>query len=290
MFNLRVSFIKQFTTVWVLFLFVQIYANNICDSDNKLGYHLKVGNVFVISAELKQTQTTEQCGEFVSGRLEFNGKFKYEVLDVDKDGNMRMELEFLSVAYYFYHPYGDISTDFSPWYGKKIQFLLSPQGKTYGFEGVDLLPVISNEQKTFTVKEIVDGIAQMFLPLPDTYKNVGDEWISNTDIEEDHLVQKNEYSYKVLEKLTFRGQECLKISVNKNIEESSQRFQNNNSCVTEIEIGLEGTSEGIIYYSLESGLIISIQEKTGKEGILVAAETEMPTEIESTYLATIKFD
>ncbi len=250
-----------------------------------LKYNLSENTKFTLTYETTGTQITKQCGENVEAKITSTGNLVFNVLKVDNDGNIKLEVEYKDITFNFDHPKGPFKDDFSPLFGQKVKFSISPTGKAFDFEGFEDLPPLNRHLVGLMTKEDhIKPFTKLFPVMPVSSKNVGDPWTETVSFENDYESEQNNYTYTILEETKVDGYNCLKIKVAREITNSGITTQGG----TEIERELEGEGESIIYFAYEKGMVLKIEDSYSLEGTITAGNQIIPTSKET--ITKIKID
>jgi hypothetical protein len=252
----------------------------------ELKYNLTKNSKFTLTVETTGNQIIEQCGENVEAKINSKGKYFFNVLGIDNEGNMKVGVEYKDRSFLLDHPMGPLKTDYSPLLGYKVNFLISPRGYTSGFEGFNDLPPINRELKgVMTKDDHIKTFKNMFPVLPGISKEIGDSWTENTTIEVDNEEKNITSTYTLLDEIKTNGYDCLKIKIQKDIKESGISEQNG----MEIERELEGEGESILFFAYKEGIIIKIEDLTSLEGVIRAGDKTIPISTESSTKTVVNF-
>ena len=286
---------KNLILIVFLLIATTAFASDLFRSSNKLSspamkyelkYNLTKNKKFTLTVETTGNQIIEQCGENVEAKINIRGKYIFNVLDIDTEGNMKVGVEYKDRSFLLDHPMGPLKTDYSPLLGSKINFSISPEGYTSGFEGFDDLPPINRELKGVMTKDDHTKIFRNMLPvLPGAPKGIGESWTESTTIEDNNEVKNITSTYTLLEDIKIDGYNCLKIKIQKDIKVSGISEQHG----MEIERELEGEGESIVYFAYKEGMILKIEDLISLEGVMRAGDKTIPISTESSTKTVVSF-
>ena len=81
------------TTAFASDIFTSLNEPNSSEMKDELKYNLAKNIKFTLTVETNGNQITEQCGENIEAKINSKGKYIFNVLDVDSEGNMKVEVE-----------------------------------------------------------------------------------------------------------------------------------------------------------------------------------------------------
>ncbi len=235
----------------------------------ELKYQLAKGTKITMISSGELNSVMDQMGTEVVSDIFYEGEDIFVVLSADKEKGLTMEYEFGERSQDVDGPMGSDSTDFSDLIGKKVEFILLPNGKAEGFEGFDVLPEItSSTGDELNEETYILGIKTTFPLLPDGPVKIGDTWTDNQvmDIPQGNSILKleNNLTYKLIEETEKDGFDCLKIEITGTSRLNGDFEQGGMA----LYIEREGTSTGTLYFAYKEGMLISLESESLDEGII----------------------
>ena len=259
----------------------------------ELKYHLAAGTKFVITSTGTTESVLDQMGTEMASDIQGTGEDIYVVQSADKDKGLSIELEMGERTQDVSSTMGSDSTDFSELIGKKVKFVLLPNGEVEGFEGFEDLPEITTaggDTLTETLYRL--GVEQTFPMLPEKPVKLGDSWTDTQDIEVPLgayvLNSHSDTTYTLIEEVKKDGLDCLKIAV-AGTEILTGDFEQQGTALT---IERETTSEGFLYFAYEKGMFLSMEIESNAEGIIsvIDAGIDLPQTIASKGTVSVRFE
>jgi hypothetical protein len=252
-----------------------------------LRYNIKENTKFTLSFETIGKQITKQCGENVEAKITSTGNLVFNVLGINNDGSIKFEVEYKDLTFDFDHPKGSFKDDFSPLFGQKVRFSISPSGNAFDFDGFEDLPLVTRHLVgSMTKEDYIKPFKKLFPLLPVSQKSIGESWTDITSFENDIENEQNNYIYTILEETNIDGYNCLKIKTTQEIKNSGVTSQGG----MEIERELGGEGETIIYFAYEKGMILEVEDVTALDGTISAVGQIIPTSKETVTKIKINFD
>ena len=260
--------------------------------DYDLRYKFKKGEKF----ELKYTETDHYTREMMGNEMivdqKDSYKYAFSVKSVNGDEAV-IEMEYLEKSHGSDDPQSSGGPDFSSLYGKKVEFIFNNNGRTSEHKGFENLPVIEDQVRGFSYqKERYINEVKYFPLLPVKKVSIGDTW--NDKIVVDELLPGGmgtvaiNSEYKLIEEVNKDGSDCAKIQCEYSFEmEGSGNVQN-----MDFTISLKGKGTQKIYFSIEKGMIHSIEEESVTEGSadFPAMGMEMPMKHEKKINVAVTFE
>lgn len=245
----------------------------------ELKYQLAKGSKITMISTGEVNSVMDQMGTEVVSDIYFEAEDIFVILSADKEKGLTLEYEFGERSQDIDSPMGSDSTDFSELIGKKVKFVLLPNGKVEGFEGFDGLPEItSSTGDELNEETYILGIKTTFPRLPDGPVKIGDTWSDTQvmDIPQGNNILKaeNSFTYKLIEETEKDGFDCLKIEITGTSRLNGDFEQGG----TALYIEREGTSTGTLYFAYKEGMFISLESESLDEGIIdvLSAGVEIP--------------
>lgn len=259
----------------------------------ELKYQMAKGTKFTMKSAGEANSITDQMGTEMIADIYGDAEDIYVVLSADNGGGLTMELEFGKRSQNVDSTAGSDSTDFSELLGKKVKFILLPNGKVEGFEGFESLPeIMTSTGDEMTTETYILGMKTTFPLLPDKPVKFGDSWTDSQimDIPQGSSVlrSENNYTYTLIEETEKDGFDCLKIEM-KEVSRLSGDFEQGGM---PLSIEREGTSSGTYYFAYKEGMFISSDSESLAEGLIIvpSAGLELPQTISSKGTVTVQFE
>jgi hypothetical protein len=257
-----------------------------------LTYHPEAGTKFTIVSTATSEIVMNQMGTEVVVNVEGEGEDSYEVISVDNEAGITFELEYREKSDNVESPAGSGSTDYSELVGKKAIFVVSPLGKTSGFEGFENLPEITTAlQETTNKDQYISGVKAIFPMLPGKAVKFGDTWTETDEREIPASGGKfkivSNVTYKLIEEAKKDGFDCVKIEATGTIKTTGSGETEGMSFTLE----REANATEIIYFAYRKGMYISREGSSKQEGIVnfESIGMEMPQEITGKSSVIVKF-
>ena len=259
----------------------------------ELKYQLDKGTKFTMMSTGDVNSVMDQMGTEVLTDIYGEAEDIFVVLSSDKEKGIVMEYEFGERSQDIDSAAGSDSTDFSELVGKKVKFVLLPNGKVEGYEGFDSLPVITTATGDDLNEETyVLGVKTTFPLLPDNPIKIGDSWADNQDLDIPSggsiLNSENAFTYTLIEEVEKDGFDCLKIEM-KGVSKLSGNFEQSGM---ELFIDRETTTTGTIYFAYKEGMFVYSDAESIGEGIIdvPAAGIQIPQTLSSKGVVTVKIE
>ncbi len=235
----------------------------------ELKYQLAKGTKITMISSGEVNSVMDRVGTEVVSDVYFEAEDIFVILSADKEKGLILEYEFGERSQDIDSPLGSDSTDFSELIGKKVTFVLLPNGKVEGFEGFDGLPeIVSSTGDELNEETYLLGIKTTFPRLPDGPVKIGDTWSDNQvmDIPQGNNILKaeNNFNYKLVEETEKDGFDCLKIEIT-GTSRLSGDFEQDGML---LYIEREGTSTGTLYFAYKEGMLISLESESLDDGII----------------------
>ncbi len=242
----------------------------------ELKYQLKKGIKFTMTSTGEVNSVMDQMGTEVLTDIYGEAEDIFVVLSSNKEKGLLLEYEFGERSQDIDSAMGSDSTDFSELIGKKVKFILLPNGKVEGFEGFDSLPEISTGTGDELNEETyVLGVKTTFPLLPDKPIKIGDTWSDNQimDVPSGGSILNLEinFTYTLIEEVEKDGFDCLKIEMT-GVSRLSGDFEQGGM---PLSIERETTSTGTLYFAHKEGMLISSESESIGEGIIDVPQAGM---------------
>jgi hypothetical protein len=259
----------------------------------ELKYQMPAGTKFVMASTGTTESVTDQMGTEMVADIEGAGQDTYVVLSSDKEKGMRIELEMGARTQDVSSMMGSDSTDFSELVGKKVTFVLLPDGEVEELEGFESLPeIIAATGDTMTEEIYRLGVKQTFPRLPEKPIKVGDSWsdVQDTDIPlgDYVLTSHSDTKYTLLEEVKKDGIDCLKIEVSGKGTMTGD-FEQQGTALT---MERETTTEGFMYFAFKKGMFLSVEVESIAEGVITVTDAgiDLPQTITSKGAVSVIFE
>ncbi|MGB2908888.1 MAG: hypothetical protein WBB73_17460 [Candidatus Aminicenantaceae bacterium] len=259
----------------------------------ELKYQMKKGTTFVMVSSGTTETVTNQMGTEVVANIETEGTDTYVVLSSDKEKGMTIELEMGERTQDVSSDMGSASADFSELVGKKVKFVLLPDGEVEGFEGFDALPEVTTASQEVLTKDLyILGVKGTFAKLPDKPVRFGDTWndVQGEDIPfgGGMLRSDNETTYTLVEEVEKDGLACLRIEFTDKSKLSGDIEQQG----TPLTLERDTTTKGNMYFAYEKGMFVLYETESKSEGIIFvpSAGIEIPQTITTKGSVVIRFE
>jgi len=232
-----------------------------------LKYNLAKGTKFSLKASSNSDQIQEAMGNENSITAVSSSESNCTVITTDDNTGFTLEYEYVKRTNEREGPMGGASDDYSELSGKKVKFVLSPNGQVSNFEGFENLPVIERDNGEKIDKDrYIAGVKNIFPKLPEKTVKIGDTW---TDTSEDitpmgggSLKATTNYTYKLLEAAQKDGKECLKIE-RKYTRTTAGDIEQQGMSIT---MSLKADGTDIIYFDHKNGVLLNIDMSSSSEG------------------------
>ncbi len=284
-----------FTVLITAVIFANFAVPNLFAQEKlyELKYQLAEGTKITIISSGELNSIMDQMGTEVIVDSYGEAEDIFVVLSSDKEKGLTLEYEFGKRSQDMLSSEGSDSTDFSDLIGKKVQFVLLPNGKAEGFEGFENLPEItSSGGGELNEETYILGVKTTFPLLPDKPIKFGDTWTDTQvmDIPQGGSVLVSEYNftYTLIEETEKDGFDCLKIEVTGTSRLSGDFEQGGMA----LYIEREETSTGTLYFAYKEGMIISSESESLGEGIINVPSlgAEIPETITSKGSLTVRIE
>ena len=254
-----------------------------------LEYRMEEGACLAIDYSQKDHYTREIMGNELSEDQEDIFACIISVKEI-KNNNIGLELEIKKMAQLSGDPQSGAGPDFSSLTGKKVFFDLTHKGQTINFEGLRNLPEISNLTRQTTVTQDIykSLITSIFPVLPENPVEEGNTWKSqqvySMKIAGGEVQVKKDHIYTLLGEMVYNGIPCLKFgaafttSVKGNGQVQAMNFT----------MDMQGEGTHTIFFSLEQGMIISIEGTSEVNGEAVFEEADMSMPMQHEYSTKIE--
>jgi hypothetical protein len=256
-----------------------------------LKYKFKKGEKFELKYSELNHYTREVMGNEIILNQEDSYKYALNIKSV-KGEDAVIEMEYLQKAQESDDPQFPAGPDFSPLIGKKVEFIIHNNGRTSEHKKFESLPVIENQGRQFTFeKDRYINEIKYFPFLPGKKVSIGDKWSDKIIIDEPLPGGKGTITinsdYRLIEETNKDGIECLKIEC-----EYTFAFEGNgNTENMDFTFNLSGKGTQTIYFSLDKGMLHSIEEESVIEGKadFPAMGMEMPMKHEKKINVSVTF-
>lgn len=256
-----------------------------------LKYKFKKGEKF----ELKYSELNHYTREMMGNEMIVDQKDSYNYLYTVKSLNGEdavIEMEYLQKSQGSDDPQSAGGPDFSPLLGKKVEFIFHNNGRTSAHKGFENLPAIENQVRGFAFeKDRYINEIKYFPFLPGKKVSIGDSWDDKIVVEEPLPGGKGTITinseYTLIEETKKDGAECLNIKCDYTfLFEGSGNVQN-----MDFTMKLTGKATQTIYFSLDKGMLHSIEEESITEGKadFPAMGMEMPMKHEKKINVSVIF-
>lgn len=259
----------------------------------ELKYHVAKGTKITMISSGEVNTVMDQMGTEVVVDSYYEAEDIFVILSANKKKGLTMEYEFGERSQGVDSAMESNSTDFSELIGKKVKFILLPNGKAEGFDGFDALPEItSSGGGELNEETYILGVKTTFPRLPDKPVKIGDTWSDTLvmDIPQGNSVLKSEnnFTYKLIEETKKDGFDCLKIEMT-GTSRLSGDFEQEGMLLS---IEREETSTGTLYFAYKEGMLISIESESIGEGIIIVPSVgmEIPETITSKGSLTVRIE
>jgi hypothetical protein len=259
----------------------------------ELKYQMSAGTKFVMTNTGTTESVLDQMGTEVVTDIEGRGEDTYVVLSSDKDKGLSIELEMGEQTQDVSSMMGSDSTDFSELVGKKVRFVLLPNGEVEGCEGFENLPEITTVTgDTMTEALYRLGVEQSFPMLPEKPVKAGDSWSDIQDIEVPLgsyvLNSHSDTKYTLIEEVKKDGFDCLKIET-AGKETLTGDFEQQG---TALSLERVTTSKGFMYFAHKKGMFLSVEIESNAEGIItvIDAGIDLPQTMNSKGTVSVRFE
>jgi len=285
-----------FLTVLIMaVIFANFAGTNLFAQDKtyELKYQVAKGTKITMISSSEVNSVMDQAGTELVSDIYEEAEDIFVVLSADKKKGLTLEYEFGKRSQDVDSAMGSDSTDFSELIGKKVTFVLLPNGKIEGFEGFDSLQEITMRTNSELNKETyIIGVESTFPRLPDGPIKIGDTWTDTQvmDIPQGGsvLVSENNFTYKLIEETEKDGFDCLKIEMTGTSRTSGDLEQGGYA----LYIESEDTSTGTLYFAYKEGMFISGESESLGEAIIdvPAAGMEIPQTSTSKGSLTVRIE
>ncbi len=245
----------------------------------ELKYQLAKGTKITMTSSGEVNSVMDQMGTEVVSDIYGEAVDIFVILSSNKKKGLTLEYEFGERSQDMDSAMVSDSTDFSELIGKKVKFVLLPNGKVEGFEGFDGLPEITSSWGDELNEETyILGVKTTFPLLPDGPIKIGDTWSDTQamDVPQGSNVLKleNNFTYTLIEETEKDGFDCLKIEMTGTSSLSGDFEQSGMA----LSIEREETSTGTLYFAYKEGMFISFESESLGEGIIYvpSAGVEIP--------------
>ncbi|MCJ7580369.1 MAG: DUF6263 family protein, partial [Candidatus Aminicenantes bacterium] len=259
----------------------------------ELKYQLAKGTKITMTSTGEVNSVADQMGTEVLTDIYGDSEDIFVVLASNKKNGLTLEYEFGKRSQTVDSSNGSDNTDFSDLVGKKVKFVLLPNGKAEGFEGFDTLPIITTSTGDDLNEETyVLGVKTTFPLLPDNPVKFGDTWKDNQvmDIPTGGSVLRleNDFTYTLIEEVEKDDFDCLEIEM-KGISRLTGDFEQGGMTLS---VERETTVTGTIYFAYKEGMLISSVSESIGEGIIdvPAAGIQIPQTLTSKGSLTVKIE
>ncbi len=255
----------------------------------ELKYKMAKGTKFVMSSEGSLESITDQMGTEVVADITGTSSDIYAVLETG-DG-LTLEMEYGERTQNVESAQGSMSTDYSELVGKKVKFVLKPNGEVTGYEGFDALPEITTaSQETLTADLYQLGAKGTFTRLPDKPVTIGDTWThdetNEIPVEGNVIISTSSTTYKVVEETQKDGFNCLKIEFASK-DKLEGTFQQGGM---DLAMDRETNTKGTLYFAYEEGMFVFSEAEGKGEGVITVeqAGVDIPQTLNSKGTVTVK--
>lgn len=259
----------------------------------ELKYQLAKGTKITMTSTGDVNSVMDQMGNEVVTDISGDAEDIFVVLSANKTKGLTLEYEFGARSQNMDSAMGSDSTDFSELIGKKVKFVLLPNGKVEGFEGFDTLPVItSSSGDELNEETYILAVKTTFPLLPDKPVKFGDSWTDNQvmDIPQSGSILnlENDYTYTLIEEVKKDGFDCLKIEMTGTSHLVGDFEQEGMA----LSIERDTISTGTIYFAYKEGMLISMESESRGEAIINVPSVgmEIPQTMVSKGSLTIKLE
>lgn len=259
----------------------------------ELKYQMPAGTKFIMANTGTTESVLDQMGTEIVTDIDGHGEDTYTVLSADKEKGLKIELVMGERTQDVSSMMGSDSTDFSELVGKKVTFVLLPDGDVEELEGFESLPEITSATGDTMTEAIYKlGVKQTFPRLPKKPVQVGDSWsdVQDTDVPLGSytLTSHSDTTYTLLEEVEKDGFDCLKIEVFGK-DTMGGDFEQQGTALT---LERETTTKGFMYFAYKKGMFLSIEVESHADGIITVTDAgiDLPQTISSKGTVSIKFD
>jgi len=256
----------------------------------ELKYKIAKGTKFIISSSGTLESITDQMGTEVVADISGVGKDIYVVLG-ETDEGLTIEMEYGERTQDVESDQGSASTDYSGLIGKKVKFVLKPNGEVTGYEGYDALPEITTaSQETLTADIYKLGAKGTFTRLPDKSLTIGDTWThtetNEIPVEGNVIISTSDTTYKVIEETKREGFDCLKIEFSSK-DKLQGDFQQGGM---DLSMERETTTTGTLYFAYDEGMFVYSEAEGKGEGIITVEQmgVDIPQTLNSKGSVTVQ--
>lgn len=259
----------------------------------ELKYQLAKGTKITMISSGESNSVMDQMGTEMLVDSYYEAEDIFVILSANKKKGLTLEYEFGERSQGVDSAAGSDSTDFSELIGKKVTFVLLPNGKVEGFEGFDALPEItSSGGGELNEETYILGVKTTFPLLPDGPIKIGDTWSDTLDMDIPQgiyvLKSENNFTYKLIEETEKDGFDCLKIEMTGTSRLSGDLEQEG----MQLSIDREETSTGTLYFAYKEGMFISMESESLGDGIInvPSAGLEIPETVTSKGSQTVRIE
>jgi hypothetical protein len=259
----------------------------------ELKYQMKAGTKFVMVSTGETESVTDRMGTEVIADITGGSEDTYVVLSSDKDKGLTIELEMGEKTQDISSAMGSATADFSELVGKKVKFVLLPNGEVSDFEGFNVLPEVTDASGEVMTEELyILGMKDTFPKLPDKPVKIGDTWndVQGNDVPLGGgiLRSDSDTTYKLVEEVKKDGFDCLKIEVTRTDKLSGDFEQQG----TPLSLERVTTTKAVVYFAYEKGMFVLYEAESKAEGVILvpSAGMEIPQTFTTKGNVVIRFE
>ncbi|MFC1724714.1 DUF6263 family protein [candidate division KSB1 bacterium] len=255
---------------------------------NELKYNLAKGVKFTFSTVSNTDGSQEAGGQEQTFTTKGEHEYSFEVLSVDDSGNMNLEMEYKKRYTETPTPEGPKADEHPDFIGKKVKFVLSPEGELSGFTGFEELPGGMDKNGEVNEKKFesyIRGIINLFPKTPGKPVDIGETW--NYEYKRKKVTGENKvidvainYTYKLVEETN------IEVTYKRSEKGEEARY----GMVGNVEMEGEGTQT--IMFDQDKGMFLSLKGTSTEEGTVEIPSMSMVISVanENTYSRTVKFN
>jgi len=271
----------------IVFTLVILVSVSLAQEYN-LKYNLAKGTKFSLKASSNSDQIQEAMGNENSITGASSSESNCTVLAADDNTGFTLEYEYVKRTNESEGPMGGSSDDYSELSGKKVKYVLAPNGMVSNFEGFETLPVVerANGQKIDKDRYIA-SVKNIFPKLPEKPVKIGDTWTDTsedtTPMESGSLKATTNFTYTLLEAIQKDGKECVKIE-RKYTQTRAGDFEQMGNTIT---MSLKSVGTDIIYFDHKNGMLLNIDTSSTSEGTADVTNQGVVVNLSSTSKGTL---
>ena len=277
-----------FTTglIFILSVISEAESAKITNSFKKyeIKYHIAKGDKFLVETVKTDLYVREVMGNEIKVKQKSGVRGEFLVKKADK-GGMEVETKFNKIYETSGDPQAYVKPDFSPVYGQKITFILSPRGFLTNFKGFDKFTPIKNQSQQITYKreKYITLLKTIFPVLPKSPVKIGDTWegeiITREPMPNGLATVKISFKNTLQKKIEYNQADCWQILSQYNILVTGKGSMQESV----FEINMKGQGEDIIYFNISRGMIVLISGTSKLAGQAFFPGMEMSMRMQHQY-------